>query len=210
MKSLEQQLLPDRNAFATDPFGCSAMAWQKWAAAQIVVGYPVDPRRPPTSQDLKSPVLWLRQAHALSEAATIVLRGEPNLDHLPIFTKGACDSQYCAVGLMLVGYSLEICLKAMLILQKGVDAYTTKEGKQKHHKLEKLSVFIPGLNEKDKAVLKILTHFIVWAGRYPDPGSGRESDAEGIFILSEKHQISASDLFRLAARVVGHARVLTA
>ncbi len=210
MKSLEQHLLPDRNAFAADPFGYSALAWQKWAAAQTVAGYPVDLLKPPTSQDLKSPVLWLSQAHAMSEAARVVLKGEPNLDHLPIFTKGVCDSQYCAVGLMLVGYSLEICLKAMLILQKGVEVYIAEESKYKHHRLEKLSDFVPGLNEKDKAILQILTHFVMWAGRYPDPGSGREADAEGIFDVSEKHRISAADLFRLAARVMGHAKQVTA
>lgn len=209
MKSLEQQLLPNRQAFAADPFGYSALAWQKWAIAQNVAGFPIDPRNPPTSHDLKSPVLWLSQAHALSEAATVVLRGNPDLAHLPVFTKGVCDSQYCAVGLMLVGYSLEICLKAMLIIQKGAEAYAAEESKHKHHKLVKLSEFIPDLDEKDKAILLLLTHFLVWAGRYPDPGSGREADAEGIFALSEKHQISASDLFRLAARVMGHVRVLT-
>jgi hypothetical protein len=208
MNSFEQQLLPNRHAFAADPFGYSAMAWTKWAIAQNLAGFSIDPQKPPTSHDLKSPVLWLTQAHALSEAATIILRGNPNLENLPVFTKGVCDSQYCAVGLMLVGYSLEICLKAMLIIKKGIDAYSADERKHKHHKLVELSEFIPDLNEKDKAILHLLTHFLLWAGRYPDPGSGREGDAEGIFTLSERHQISASDLFRLAARVMGHAKVI--
>ncbi len=210
MNSLEQQLLPNRQAFATDPFGYSALAWQKWAIAQNVAGFPIDPEKPPTSHDLKSPVLWLSQAHALSEAATVVLLGNPNLESMPVFTQGVCDSQYCAVGLMLVGYSLEICLKAMLIIQKGVESYTAEENKHKHHKLVKLSELIPELNEKDKAILLLLTHYLVWAGRYPDPGSGREADTESIFVLSKKHQITASDLFRLAAQVMSHVRVLTA
>ncbi len=210
MKSLEQQLLPNRQGFATDPFGYSALAWHKWAIAQNIAGFPIDPGNIPTSNDLKSPVLWLTQAHALSEAATVVLRGNPNLEHLPVFTKGVCDSQYCAVGLMLVGYSLEICLKAMLIIQKGVEVYAAEEKNYKHHKLVELSQFIPDLTEKDKATLKLLTHFLYWAGRYPDPGSGREADTEDIFTLSEKYQISASDLFSLAARVMGHAKILTA
>lgn len=209
MKSLEERLLPDRQAFAADPFGYSAMAWTKWAIAQNMAGFSIDPNKPPTTHDLKSPILWLTQAHALSEAATVVLRGNPNLEHLPMFTKGVCDSQYCAVGLMLVGYSLEICLKAMLIIEKGVDAYAAEERKHKHHRLVELSEFIPDLNEKDKAILLLLTHFLLWAGRYPDPGSGREADAEGIFTLCEEHEISARDLFRLAARVVGHAKKLT-
>jgi hypothetical protein len=210
MKSLEQQLLPNRQAFAADPFGYSAMAWTRWAIAQNVAGFSIDPQKPPTSYDLKSPVIWLTQAHALSEAATIVLRGNPILDNVPVFMKGVCDSQYCAVGLMLVGYSLEICLKAMLIIKDGVETYAAEERKYKHHKLLELAEFIPDLNEKDKAILFLLTHFLLWAGRYPDPGSGRETDAEGIFTLCERHQITASDMFRLAARVMSHAKVLTA
>jgi len=209
MKSLEERMQPDRNAFAADPFGYSALAWQKWAIAQNVAGFPANPVKPPTSEDLKSPLLWLSQAHALSEAATIVLRVGPNLDHFPVFIRGVCDSQYCAVGLMLVGYSLEVCLKTMLILTKGVEAYTLDEKKHRHHDLVKLSELVPDLGEKDKAILRLLTHFLVWAGRYPDPGSGRESEAESIFTLSEKHQIAARDLFGLAARVMNHVKVLT-
>jgi hypothetical protein len=206
VSSLEEHILPNRNGFASDPFGYSALAWHKWAVAQTIAGYPVDLSRPPTSEDLKSPVLWLTQAHAMAEAARIVLQGKPNLDHLPNATKGVCDCQYCAVGLMLVGYSLEVCLKAMLIMTKGIDAYTSEEKYHRHHRLEKLSEFVPGLNDKDRAILQALTHFVMWAGRYPDPGSGREDDVEEIFTLAENHKISASDLFNLAARVMGHSR----
>jgi hypothetical protein len=202
MHPLEQHLLPNREGFATDPFGYAALAWQKWAVAQNINGLPVDPEQPPTSRDLKSPVLWLSQAHALSEAARIVLRSEPELDHMPVFTRGVCDSQYCAVGLMLVGYSLEVCLKAMLIIRNGIDAFTADEGKFKHHRLEELAAFIPDLSEKDQAILRVLTDFVMWAGRYPDPGSGRESKAEAIFTTSEKYRIAARDLFGLANRVM--------
>lgn len=204
MNSIEQHLLPDRQRFEADPFGYSALAWQKWAMAQALAGRQFDPLMPPTSDDLKSPVLWLTQAHAMAEAARIVLRNEPNLDHLPVITRGACDSQYCAVGLMLVGYSLEICLKGMLILQHGVERYTTDERKYKHHNLVKLSEFITDLSEKEKAILTLLTHFLMWAGRYPDPGSGREDNAQEIFALSERHQIAGRDLFKLAGRVMRH------
>ena len=203
-------MLPDRNAFAADPFGYSVLAWQKWAIAQNVAGFPVDPVKPPTSQDLKSPLLWLSQAHALSEAAAIVLRGQPNLDNFPVFVRGVCDSQYCAVGLMLVGYSLEVCLKTMVILTKGIEAYTVEEKKHRHHDLVKLSNLVPDLSEKDKAILRLLTYFVVWAGRYPDPGSGREAEGEDISALSEKHEIAARYLFRVAARVMDHVKVLTA
>jgi hypothetical protein len=107
---------------------------------------------------------------------------------------------------MLVGYSLEICLKAMLIMKKGIGVYTSEEKKHRHHRLEELAEFVPGLNAKDKVILQTLTHFVTWAGRYPDPGSGREDNAEEIFALSEKHQVAASDLFNLAARVMRYSQ----
>lgn len=209
MHPLLSHISPNRDKFGADPFGYSALAWHRWVIAQEIAGFPGDPTKAPTSEDLKSPILWLSQAHALSEAAVAVIRATPNLEHMPLLTRGVCDSQYCAVGLMLVGYSLEICLKAMLILQMGVEAYTAEEQKHKHHNLVKLSRFIPGLNEKDEATLTLLTHFLMWAGRYPDPGSGREDDAALIFRLSEQHQISARDLFTLVSRVMQHVRELT-
>jgi hypothetical protein len=205
MKTIEQHLAPNRNGFESDPFGYSALAWQKWGMAQTVAGFPVDITKPPTSEDLKSPLLWLSQAHAMSEAAVAVIGREPNLSHIPLMTKGVCHSQYFAVALMLVGYSLEICLKGMLIIKLGIEGYTAEEKKYHHHKLDELSAFVPGLSERDRAILKVLTHFVSWAGRYPDPGSGRESNTEEIFTLSEKHQISGNDLFALSARIMAHA-----
>jgi hypothetical protein len=202
MHPLEQHLLPNREGFAADPFGYSALAWHKWAVAQNLNGLPVDPEQPPTARDLKSPVLWLSQAHALSEAAVTVLRSQPNLNEMPVVTRGVCDSQYCAVGLMLVGYSLEVCLKAMLIIRNGIDAFAADERSFRHHRLEELAAFIPDLSEKDRAILRVLTDFVLWAGRYPDPGSGRESAAEAIFTTSEEYQIAARDLFELATRVM--------
>lgn len=206
---LEEFLLPNRDDFGKDPFGYSALAWHKWGAACTLAGFPVDLSRPPTSEDLKNPVLWLTQAHAMSEAARILIQNQPELSHLPNNLKGLCDCQYCAVALMLVGYSLEICLKAILIMKKGIDVYKSEEKKHQHHRLEKLAEFVPDLSAKDKAILQILTHFVMWAGRYPDPGSGREDNAEEIYSLSEKHKIVAKELFMVAARVMGYARQVT-
>lgn len=209
MPTPEAFVQPDRAAFGADPFGYSALAWHKWAMAQTVAGFPVDPSVSPTSADLKSPVLWLAQAHALSEAARVILENSPTWEQMPYSVRGVCDCQYCAVGLMLVGYGLEICLKAMLILTKGVDAYASSEKRYLHHRLEELAEFIPDLDAKDKAILRVLTQFTTWAGRYPDPGSGREDKAEAIFALSERYQVAAKDLFALGARVMNHLRKLT-
>ncbi|MFT3735012.1 MAG: hypothetical protein QM776_08310 [Rhodocyclaceae bacterium] len=210
MQELMKKLQPDRDAFAADPFGYAALAWQRWAIALELAGEPIDSLRPPTTEDLKSPLLWLSQAHALSEAAVTVLRADPKVEHLPLLTRGVCDSQYRAVGLMLVGYSLEMCLKGMLILEKGVQLYSAEEKSHKHHRLVELAELVPSLNEKDKAILQLLTEFVYWAGRYPDPGSGREDNLEAIFSVSERHQIAAKDLFGLASKVMQHAAVLTA
>jgi len=148
----------------------------------------------------------MTHAHALSEAAVSVLKREPNLEHMTIYTKGVCHCQYHAVALMLVGLSLEICLKAMLIIREGIEQFTSQEKERRHHRLHELSHFVPDLTEKDQAILECLTHFIYWAGKYPDPGSGREKDAVSVFDTSEKYQISAKELFGLAARIMGHAR----
>lgn len=169
-------------------------------------GFPIDPTKPPTPKDLKDPILWLGQANAMQEAAVLLVKSEPTFGNFPPDLRGMCDSQYCAVALMLVGYSLEICLKAMIILRRGIDAYTAKEKEYRHHELVELAEFVPDLNERDKATLKALTHFVYWAGRYPDPGTRHHGKAEEVFTLSEKHEISAKQLFDLASRVMGHVR----
>jgi hypothetical protein len=206
MHPLEKSVAPNPNGFDQDPFGYSTLAWHKWGMAQTMAGFPVDISKSPTTADLKSPVLWMTQAYALLEAAIGVLKREPDLEHMTIYTKGVCHCQYHAVALMLVGLSLEISLKAMLIIREGIETFTSREKERHHHRLRELSSFVPNLSEKDQAILECLTHFIYWAGKYPDPGSGREKDVVSVFDTSEKHRISANELFRLVARVMAHAR----
>ncbi len=199
-------LLPSKDGFEKDPLGYGALGWHKWAMAQTVAGFNVDLEAGPTSEDLKSPVLWLSHAHAMAEAARVLIQGNPNLDSMPPNIRGVSHCQYHAVALMLVGYSLEICLKAMLIIKDGIATYQVNEKEHRHHRLGELAAFIPSLTARDNAILKALSHFVRWAGRYPDPGFGKESHAEEIFTLSEGFQISAKDLFSLAARIMGHTR----
>lgn len=200
-----ESILPSKSGFDSDPLGYGALAWHKWAMAQTLAGFDVDMEKGPKSEDLKSPVLWLSHAHAMSEAARVLLAGTPNLEPMPANIRGVCHCQYHAVSLMLVGYSLEVCLKAMMIIRKGITVYQAEERKYFNHSLDKLADFVPDLSEKDKAILKGLSHFVRWAGRYPDPGFGKEAHAEEIFTLSEGYQISAKELFMLAARVMGYA-----
>lgn len=204
MKKIEENLKPSRDGFAKDPFGYSALARHKLGMASTLAGFPVDITKPATDEELKNPVLWLTQAHALSEAAVAVLKKEPAFATMPLSVRSVCDSQYCAVGLMLIGYSLEISLKSILIIKSGISGYKEIEKQNRHHRLHRLASFIPDLSEKELAILKGLTHFVYWAGRYPDPGSGREDDAEDIFNISEKFQISAKDLFALSTKVMCH------
>lgn len=202
-------MLPDRESFRCDPGGYSRSAYLRWAMVAALNGLDVDPFLPPTSEDLKNPVLWLAQAEAMTQAAMVLVQHEPAFDSMPFEVRGICDSQYCAVALMLVGYSLEVCLKAMIIIRDGTDAYMEAERKYLHHNLDVLAGFIDGLSVKDLAILEMLTHFVSWAGRYPDPGIRSIAKHERIFELSEGHQISAADLFSLAAKVTGHVKSLT-
>ncbi len=197
---------PNRKMFAQDPGTYSRSAWIRWAMLAAVHGGEVDPFKPPTSDDLKNPILWLTQAEAMTQAAAQLLKHEPSFSNMPANVRGICDTQYCAVALMLVGYSLEVCLKAMIIIRGGVDTYTLEEQQYQHHKLGTLAEFIDGLDAKDIAILDLLTHFVYWAGRYPDPGRKHIEKHEKIFEISEENQISANDLFKLAAKVMSHIR----
>jgi hypothetical protein len=176
--------------------------------AVMVAGATDGPTGGPTPADLKNPVIWMTQAHALSEAATVLVKSSPSFESMPVLARGICDGQFCAVALMLVGYSLEVCLKAMELMRRGVDEYAANERELRHHDLRRLAHFVPDLSEKDMAVLEGLTHFVVWAGRYPDPGGGREEHRERVFALAERHQIAGRDLFGTATRVMAHASVV--
>ncbi len=205
---MKDSLQPNPGGFAADPFGYSALAWHKWGLLATANGFPIDISKPPTISDLKNPILWLSHAHALSEAAVQLVRNPPSLDSFPQELRTICHSQYHAVALMIVGYSLEVCLKAMILLRLGAEEFTRREKGHFHHQLGELASFIPDLDEKDKAILKGLSHFVVWAGRYPDPGSKRLDNAVDVFDISEKHQINAKDLFALSARVMKHVQTV--
>lgn len=209
MIDINKYLEPNRKGFESDPFGYSALARLKWGMARTAAGFPVDISKPATIEELKNPLLWLCQARALSDAALIVIKNEPDFKEMPQLVRSVCDSQYCAVGIMLVGYSLEICLKAMTIMKEGIERYIELEKKLQHHRLHELAKFVQDLSEKDIAILTVLTHFVYWAGRYPDPGFGKEANAEEIFTLSEKFQISAKDLFILSTKIMGEAKKVT-
>ncbi|WP_409322417.1 hypothetical protein [Pseudomonas putida] len=196
-------LPPGREKFAIDPFGYSSLGAEEWKIACAMAGEPIDPAMS-VSDQLKNPILWLAHAQAMSGAAQTLLHQEQQFELMPPVVRRICERQYCAIALMLVGYSLEIALKAMIIVKERVEGYRVIEKKTKHHRLQDLASFIPDLSKKDMAILRTLTHFVSWAGRYPDPGSGREELLEDIFGMSEKHRVTAGNLFSLANRVMQH------
>ena len=127
---------------------------------------------------------------------------------MPPSVSGICDRQYISVALMLIGYSLETCLKGFAIFKYGAQKYSENEKKYRTHDLVRLAEFLPDLNEKDKVILKVLTSFTVWAGRYPDPGNGNFAKLEAILELSELHEIKAGEIFELANKIMSASKKL--
>ncbi|MFQ2025241.1 hypothetical protein ACK355_08860 [Aeromonas veronii] len=84
------------------------------------------------------------------------------------------------------------------------DGYKDIEKKNRHHRLHVLAELVPDLTNKDKAILRGITHFVYWAGRYPDPGSGREDDASEIFLIAEENEITAKDIFDTASKIMSY------
>ncbi|WP_460060412.1 hypothetical protein [Pseudomonas sp. S2_A05] len=144
----------------------------------------------------------------MPEAASAVLLKEQSFAEMPLFVRAVCESQYCAIALMLIGYSLEVSLKAMIIVENGIESYTQMGKKTMHHRLDDLASSLPDLSKKDKAILLGLSHFVSWAGRYPDPGTGKEHKLDEIFDLGEKHQVTAFDLFNMSSRLMRHAQTV--
>jgi hypothetical protein len=209
MNGFDEYIKPNKSGFEADPFSYSALGRMRWGLIAEMSGFSIDLEKPATTEELKNPILWLTQAEALTQAATLIIKSEPKFNNMPEYLRGICDGQFRAAGIMLVGYSLEICLKAMIIIKKGIAGYNDEETKYRHHRLHRLAEFVPNLSEKDLAILELLTHYVYWAGRYPDPGYGKEKDAEQIFIIAEEYEITAKDLFQLAAKVMAHSRVVT-
>ncbi|MFM0662950.1 hypothetical protein [Paraburkholderia sediminicola] len=94
----------------------------------------------------------------MQQAAIVLVKSEPPFGSMPAEMRGICDSQYCAVALMLVGFSLEVCLKAMTIVQDGVAAYAEAEKQYRTHNLKKLAKFMVGLDSRELATLDLLAN----------------------------------------------------
>ena len=138
---------------------------------------------------LESPGAWLLQAMTLKAAA----------DRLDPYAFPARDDedaiwfgpQYC----MLLGMSFETMLKGLIAFQR-LDSGLPPSELPAHHELERLArmpecafvTFTPG--EID--VLRELTPFIVWGGRYPIPLKAEKYEARA---HGTKRQAAASALW---------------
>lgn len=71
-------MLPNREMFIQDPAGYSLSGWSRWAMLAAAHGADVDPTNAPSSDDLKSPILWLTQAEAMAQAAVTLVKQQPN------------------------------------------------------------------------------------------------------------------------------------
>ena len=181
-------------AFNSDPFGYCSTVWHEWNCVQERAGFSISFPKSPTSEELKNPIFWICQSKSLSESAKILIRTEPDFSAMPATMYSICHRQYLASSLMLMGYSLEVLFKALSIQQLGIEAYTKKERKYFSHRLTWLVGQHTEINSQERAVLECLTHFIYWAGRYPDHGTGEESKLEDIFLISEGNKISMKEL----------------
>lgn len=185
--------------FAKDPFGYSTSGWHRLQIVRARIGYHVDLDREPTAKDLMEPLLWLSHAKALTESARVLLQGSPNGD-VPEVLREIYSCQYYASVIMQISYSIEACLKALIVLRDGVDSFVRNEHAHKTHNLNKLSEHFTKTTKKEEAILRNLTHFSEWAGRYPNPGTAKIGKYSEINTLSTKHRITLEDLFALSAK----------
>lgn len=188
--------VPDRERFIADPFGYAGLGVDRWRFIKAMNGGHDSPEDPVSISDLNDPMLWLSQSQAITAAAVALMKVQPNFDHLPEEFHGILDGQVCATILMLVGYSLEVCCKAVILLEEGpesADQFT-------HHKIQELVKYVGPLDEKQEIILGLLTEHCYWAGRYPSPKKNTES-FERIHKLSTQYEITAGDLFATAGHV---------
>ena len=98
---------------------------------------------------------------------------------------------------MLLGYSLEISCKAVVVLESGSSCLPKQH---RHHRVRELAAPLGDFSEKEKAILELLSEHSYWAGRYPSPAQAVDQH-QIIFNLSNQHEISAKDLLDTASRV---------
>ncbi|MGO4894210.1 hypothetical protein [Flavobacterium sp. W21_SRS_FM6] len=198
-------LLLEKKKFSKDPFRYCLTAWHEWSNIQAANCLDYVAELNPTSNELKDPILWLCQAKALSVAAVTLTKSDPDFSSMPSSLISILHRQYFSGALLLVGYSVEVLFKALAINKLGIERYTEKERSYHNHKLTWLVEQHIPVNKKESAVLECLSHFIYWAGKYPDHGKGYEIKAQNVFDLCENNQITYEDIFKTCDRLFNEA-----
>jgi hypothetical protein len=90
------------------------------------------------------------------------------------------------VYLMICGMSLELIYKAIIVVKNSRSDASEDLKIDKHHKLVDLACKASiSLDDRNKGMLKILTHYIYWEGRYPTPKHAK--DIEDLENLSKEY-----------------------
>ena len=141
---------------------------------------------------LESPLWWHDKASDLYASAGViwVCMKDEDRNHITKkigFTEGfdlraACPS----VCYMLWGLSFELLLKSIIVVKKIKIIPPT------HHRLVDLAVDAKiNLDNKEEGILKVLSAYILWAGKYPIPKTAEEyGKNEELFdkVLYDKHK----------------------
>ncbi len=140
----------------------------------------------------KSPVVWYLWSERLFRAGEIIF----NLckDDLNKLFKEGFDSSHknlnlVGVDMLLFGYAIENCLKAVVIKENPevVESNKIKWGQDGHDLLKFAEKIRLSKLEEYKEILHRLTQYIRWAGRYPIPKN--KEDMSRLIPVSNEFEI---------------------
>jgi len=81
--------------------------------------------------------------------------------------KSSCTRNYC----LLLGLSYELLFKSIIVLKNGSGNVS-----RIHDLVELAKTCKYALNEKETQLFMLLSHYILWAGKYPEPKTVDQSD----------------------------------
>lgn len=140
-------------------------------------------------RDHKSPTQWRNRAHDLRAAAAAIdfaNRTSRGADVVAHYELGASFDMQVAtrrVVWMLYGMSLECLMKAVIVARA--------QKVPKTHNLRRIAKAVElNLTESQLGVLDVLTHAIIWFGRYPTPTAENRGDVESMATAFSKVAMS--------------------
>ena len=143
-------------------------------------------------QDLRHPFYWMVKAWELHEAATSLWANVKLLTQARPRSNRPDGNGFPDVVFMLAGMSLENLLKAKRVCAMAwpVDDHTYGSIAKGGHRLDELSQkSAVRTNKYDRAILRTLSHYVRWSGRYFLPRT------IGEFRDHPEHGLSSRDLW---------------